>query len=128
MNTNFNCIFRSIPSFFKESVLPSLTSQQKKILMIASAFFAGLLVCCYALKSYCFKATKNLDVQENKEDFDFDLDGDETDSEDDVKGSVKGSKKSVTNKDPKNFNKVKSGSKQLQVVGYTSILPQDMLG
>ncbi len=42
-------------SLFRESVLPSLTYQQKKILFIASIIF-GFLSTCYVVRRCCFKA------------------------------------------------------------------------
>lgn len=55
MNINLNSFSNGVNLFFKESVLPSVTAQQKKILMIASIAF-GFLVACYLANRYFFKA------------------------------------------------------------------------
>lgn len=54
MNIHPNSFSNYAVSFFKESVLPSLTAQHKKILLITSIVF-GLAV-CYMVSCYYFKA------------------------------------------------------------------------
>lgn len=56
MNINFNFLFCHATSLFKESVLPFLTAQQKKILVVASIAF-GLLSAYYLFGCCCFNAT-----------------------------------------------------------------------
>lgn len=56
MNISFNSYNNNVVSLFRESVLSSLTAQQKKILVVVSIAF-GLLatISAYAIKRYCFK-------------------------------------------------------------------------
>jgi len=53
MNITLNSFSNYAISFLKEEVLPTLTAQQKKILIISSIAF-GFLAACYAI-SRCFK-------------------------------------------------------------------------
>ena len=54
MNINIPS-FSFAVSFFKESLMPSLSAQQKKILIIASLAFA-CLTACYMINRSCFRA------------------------------------------------------------------------
>lgn len=58
MNINFNSFSCYAVSFLKESILPSFTAQQKKILVIASIAF-GVLAAWYVASRCCLTA-KNL--------------------------------------------------------------------
>ena len=58
MNINMSSFSSYAVSLFKQSVLPSLTSQQKKIILIASLAFGLLAVWYAACRCRCFKATK----------------------------------------------------------------------
>jgi hypothetical protein len=55
MNICFNSIY-SFSSLLKESVIPSLTAQQKKIIAIAAIAFSCLAVCYIVMRSCCFRA------------------------------------------------------------------------
>jgi hypothetical protein len=64
MNIHFNVFsYDTVSSFFKESITPSLTNQNKKIIAIASIIF-GLLATAYLVYQSCCKTSKispNLD-------------------------------------------------------------------
>ena len=57
MNICFNSLSNCSASFLKESILPSLTSLQKKIIVIASIAF-GLLAALYLANRCCFGGTE----------------------------------------------------------------------
>lgn len=57
MNICLNSFSSYSASFLKETILPSLTSQQKKIIVIASIAF-GLLAALYVASRCCFGSTE----------------------------------------------------------------------
>jgi hypothetical protein len=57
MNINLGYFSNHAVSFFKDKILSSLTSQQKKIVLIASIIF-GCISAYYIFKRCCFKAQK----------------------------------------------------------------------
>lgn len=67
MNIHFNSLSNYTTSFFKESLLPTLTNQQKKILIIASVAF-GFLAACYAMYHYAKRQKEPSDSNELKND------------------------------------------------------------
>ena len=66
MNIKLNVFSDYAVSLFKENVLPSLTSQQKKIILIASIAL-GLLAAAWYFASKCSFGAKKMANQEETE-------------------------------------------------------------
>lgn len=65
MNLNINYLSSNTLFYFKESILPSFTAQQKKIIVIASIAFA-LLAAWYVASRCCFKSKKEDEFKDEK--------------------------------------------------------------
>jgi hypothetical protein len=65
MNVNLNFFSNSALSFFRESVLPSLTARHKKILVVVSLAF-GLLAACLAINRWCLTSDRKVKQSKDK--------------------------------------------------------------